>query len=200
MADLKVILNPTGTSYCRLTVNSPQYVYLEPTGVSYGDNLVLNADGDNTTDWIDTNSDGLGDYWSCGSFSFMTPIIGNNNHGFSNYYQQITRNNDVSGAPWLLSNDFGITNAIGKKYHFWIQYRSSYDLLFFQTHELTPSWSGHLTTSFPATSGDAVSLEYEWTVTAYNNFFGIFFTQDTPPGTGPNSWFAIDKIMVKEVL
>lgn len=63
MPNMKVVLDPGTVQYGELdtVLTSPsfQVLLLEITQ----DSLILNGNGTGTTDFVDTNSDGLADYW-----------------------------------------------------------------------------------------------------------------------------------------
>lgn len=63
MPNMKVILDPGGVQYGELdtVVTSPTFqVLLLQTSQ---DSLILNSNGTGQTDFVDSNSDGLADYW-----------------------------------------------------------------------------------------------------------------------------------------
>lgn len=162
---------------------------------SYGSNLVLNADGDGATDWNVSGATQIGDYWLEATM-FLNLSIVNGTNGFSNRAQRAECQNG-SSQIFLFSNNFNITNAYGKNYHLWMQYRSSHTLQVLQITAYHTTGTGIVTVS--ANTGNAINYEYQFTA-QNDNFLGLWFRVDGTPDINNNVWLEIDKVSLKEVL
>lgn len=171
-------------------------IYFTGGTISYGANMVLNGDGDNTTDWNVSGATQLGDSWLMSNPNNYNLSIVDGTDGFSDRAQRVQCKTAV-GAAYLYCNNFGITNANGKTYRLWLQYRSSHSISILQLTVYTST--GVSITSVPSNTGNATSIEFEWE-SAENNFLGMFFLLSGGGDTGSAVWMEIDKIMVKEVL
>jgi hypothetical protein len=171
-----------------LEENNPFKIYMLGSGGNYGSNLVLNGDGDNTTDFINP-TDGLAENWYCSNETSPSIITGTN--GFSNNAQRgLAKFNPGLAVFW--SNDFGITEP-NKTFHFWMQYRSNVSINIAALIE--PTGSGGFIFNYTSNTGNAKFVEGEFT-NALDPLRGIGIYAS---GVGP-PWVEFDKIMVKEVL
>jgi hypothetical protein len=171
-------------------------LYFTGNTSGYGSNMVINADGDNTTDWNVSGATQFGDSWQISNPNNYNLSIINGVNGFSDRAQRVECKTAV-GSAFVYTNNFGVTNANGKTYRIWIQYRSSHSIA---VNQITTYTSNSVSiTSLASNTSNATSVEYEWE-SSENNFLGVFFLLSGSGDTGNIVWFELDNIMVKEVL
>ncbi len=172
-------------------------IYFTGSTPTYGANIILNADGDNTTDWNVSGTTQLGDYWQRNDAVFNSVSIIDSVNGFTNRAQHMEAANG-SNVVNIYSNNSNITNALGKSYKLWFQYRCSHTMEFLQMTAYHTS--GFSITSVGANTGSAISTTYEF-LSAQTNFFGLWIRINNSGGAvNGDVWIEIDKIMVKEIL
>ena len=170
---------------------------------SYGSNIVTNGGGSGTTDWLpQSNPPGLGTGWL--KRPEINSLIGYDDVNFSGYYQRIDAANVTNQNHWLASPDFGITNALGKKYKLTFKYKcwtTSYALRVYQVTDRTfinagSEWgSGTISLWIGGnTYGSSVSVEVIFTATN-NQFRGIIFSFNPQP-LNAYSFYEVDIINV----
>lgn len=164
-------------------------VYLN---AGFGENLVLNADGDNTTDWVVSGATQVGDMWSYVVGAVPSIITGVS--GFSNRAQKMTAGTGY-GDISLYSNNINITGTNGKKYRMWMQYRSSHQITVYQIFQLPGNGISILIA--PANTGTAASVVEEHPY-LHNDLYKLLVRISGGGETGSNVWFEIDKLMLKE--
>lgn len=158
----------------------------------YGPNLILNADGDNTTDWVDSNEDGLGDDWYGDPYYSWAYNIVYGVNGFSTNRQKAQ---PISGGNGAILATYGYLNMInipvGTVYHFWMKYRSYYPISLYLL-EWNQAYGGRLITTFPANTGDAIEVEGDIIMeVGMSRLFGIALHPHF-------TWLEIDQVMLKE--
>lgn len=147
------------------------YCWIRPQFL--GKNIAINGGGVNTTDWEDSNLDGLADFWSK-SNGTASIIQGS---GFVGNAQRI----DVS-VPGT-QNSLNFSNLeIGKTYEFTFKYRASSGIQM----QLGFSEIGIL----PANTGVPLFTSHTITPTSTIGLFRVTFSGD---------WFEVDEINIKQV-
>ena len=137
----------------------------------YGDNIAINGGGESTTDWIDSNSDGLADNWSTKN---GTPSIVTGN-GFFNQAQRL----DVSISGAQNSLNFAPL-VIGKKYILSLKHRSNTEIL------LQSGWN--TLNSISSNTGNAIVYSGIFIASSALGLFRI---------SSSGSWFELDEINIK---
>lgn len=170
-----------------LTHNGKVLKYQSPKQI-----IVTNGGGIGTTDWVDSNSDGLADNWRNEYIGGLTYSIVSGN-GFSGNAQRCIAS---GGAP-----NYGI--SYGSKI---IVKNKSYKVTFKTRLSITNDISGRLLlviygaaqTFFSVTSNQTGNPDYyEATFTALNDGYLMFYSTSTR--MSPGDWFEVDEINVQEI-
>lgn len=130
-------------------------------GGDYGSNIIINGGGDNTTDWVDTNADGLANNWDQYNFSakgINDPPI----YGFTTRSQFVSTVGSGVYNAWLYQTNIGVSSTNGKTYHVWFEYRTQTQVLLEIVS--TGGISQSIGIIYPNT-GTAAELEFEFVCT-----------------------------------
>lgn len=141
--------------------------------------LLVNAGGQGTTDWIDTDGNQAGDGWmsdNSGSTAYKYPVYFTSGNGF-------WRAQGIHGAtmrPGFYNVDFKFIP--GKKYFIEMRYRSSTELRI-----------GLTTTYFPTNTDNAKKIKAVVTCPANYRFY-LYSTTG-----GQDDWFEVDELNLFEL-
>jgi hypothetical protein len=120
-------------------------------GEQLSSNLVSNTGTPETTDWVDTDADGLADDWVHATGTGTNEIVTGN--GFTGNAQRI---NHVTGTITRIRYDLGVDTIVGKTYTITAKYRN--DVSGFRIYLRI---GGDIFVSpLPTNTGDATTLEY----------------------------------------
>lgn len=149
----RIVLNPTN-GRCELEPTSPFKLYLVGTENS----LLKNGNGVGETAWVDSNSDGLADYWNRTGTDATCTII-NATDGFPGYAQKfVCAGTAIAYYIYVLSTWFSITN--GATYNYSFKYKSNIGLSIgnpstvFASFSASPSSVTSVSGSFTASYSD----------------------------------------------
>lgn len=160
----------------------------QPDYRSGGKELLVNSGTSETTDWVDTNSDGLADSWSglLTQGNIKSIVTGNGFVGNAQRYQLSTAATD--GLYQTTQNSLNI----GTTYQFSLKYRSSKKIAIY------PFGLNNGSFILNANTGNALYYEGRKTCTASEGQFRVYMhaSFDT---LVVGDWFEIDEISVKEV-
>lgn len=157
---------------------------VEVPGVS-NPNIVINGGGDDTTDWVDTDVNGLADSWQAGGTGTYTHSIVTGN-GFIGNAQRLVYT-DVPGSYAYLAHTMnGLT--IGEEYTLSFKGRGSTNIRMYMDGTLSVA-------TCLATSGTPNSASGDFTATATTHLLRFYFTPTAPPAT--NDWYEIDEVNFK---
>ena len=164
-------------------------LYLEPP--TYGSNIVTNGDGDNTTDFLVSGATQIADTWAYIVANTVPSII----TGTGGFTDRAHRADSVGAGlqASLFTNDFGISNANSKTYTFWMKYRANEGMYVRQLLARPPGASGVNLKLFPANTGNAISVSFEFSP-SYSGFVGLWLNSPVVL-TG---WIEVDEVMIKE--
>lgn len=161
----------TAEEVSNLYNNSRYFAPILSHNEQLGENMIVNGGFEGTTDWIDTNGDGLADGFSTTNLSGCSIVTGN---GFVGNAQRI----EYDGATGAFTFS-GLT--IGKKYKISIKYRGNY---LYVSHAIT----GQLLPQNLITAA-------EWNLTFISLNTTILFS-----ATAAGRWGEVDEYKLQEVL
>lgn len=155
-------------------------------------NLVTNSGAAGTTDWVDSNSDGLADDWAKGSYNnsrYSASIVTGN--GFAGNAQRMTV---VTSSSTLYYLRYATPIALtGQNYQCTFKYRSSALLSIIAETSAQNSWGQWAT--FTANTGNAISATVscrQWNGTVGDTGyigFGFYYTANV------NDYFEMDEVV-----
>ncbi len=150
-------------------------------------NLLANAGGIGTTDWMDSDSDGLADYWwfwphmKGGDFSVVT------GNGFNGSAQRM----QVTGTRVLIRNTFPFEDNVMYRVSF--KYRSNINWGIKGNTAQAPG----IQSFYGANLGNAQAVSF--TATSNSNDNGIYIDSFTGSDNTPGDWIEIDEIVVEKL-
>lgn len=157
---------------------------LRPDAEKVGNELVANSGNSNTTDWIDSNSDGISDgfsNWGYGG-STITPSIVTGN-GFADNAQRVQNANAVNYFALKITS---LTLSVQKSYVLTLKYRAS------STVNLQNGYS-EVWTQLDANTGDAVLVTKIFSRSSASSYDVMFRMSNL------SDWFEIDEVSIKEL-
>lgn len=169
-----------------IAVNTVPKIIEFPTVISQSTNIWKNTGTPETTDWVDSNADGLADNWS--TIGSVTPSIVTGN-GFIGNAQRVVA--AATGSVGILSTNAGFEQL--KKYSYYkvsFKYRSLKSNFYFFTSNV----GGMII--LPLNTGNAVYIEFFILLTDITlNQISLYTT-----ASAIGDWFEIDELRIFEVL
>ena len=142
----------------------------------------LNAGVWSTTDWVDSNSDGLADDWSADWGGTPSIVTGN---GFSGRAQRLDQ---IANAACMLAHwDSLPVDGVGRSFQITFKYRSSHDF-YLKIPDHTQVFA-----VVPANTGNAKYFSGQYTLTTTSRGLGFSFT------SSDEAWLEIDEVSVSEL-
>jgi hypothetical protein len=170
-------------------------------GGAYGPQMIFNANGPDTTDWLDYSlPTGLGDYWLIGgNFETYTinatPPIGSgfDTHPAYQRSQKVTRQTSRLGDIAVKTNDFGLSTH-PYNYEVSFKYRSNGKL---RVNKIS---GGTLITLGNAPASPTTCTTYTTTMIGTSGAFnGFQFLMLTDGASGPTMWFELDEVSCRQI-
>ena len=164
-------------------------LYIGTTVESYLDNLLSNTNYNNNGDWVDTDSNGIGDDWSgarLGAGATASIVSGN---GFDSNAQRYEMTTTTTSYFYGIMEGSSAVITIGETYYFTLKYRSNKELYLLDSLSATPY------DSFAINTGDAIQVNGSFVATGQpTGFIRIGWYPAIAKASG--DWFEVSEIYV----
>lgn len=179
-----LIIDSSGSTLhnVQLSAGTTHYLYLKTPGVSEANSLILNGGGNGTTDWIDSNFDGLANNWHSTGIVATCSII-DGTEGFSNRAQKVVCARTGVTADQIYIDENSYVLLVGVTYILRFDYKSNVDLHLNDVNYSTMS-------SFSASPTSVTSVNATITTNVTSSY--IFFAMAGIPAL--NDWFILDNV------